>query len=176
VLQLELWPASNSFQTRYLSFDGLSFSIRDVCTRWRAVSEDDKIWFNLRYCPKAFAGIGEINSMLENMPALRQFHYLGTFNFIQKLCEFCKRVVVLSILNTTLHATYLIWAMRCLTELSELGIYTCPMKEISLLTRVIGQSETLVSLTLYTSPGDSSVSIVTGYGLDDQRKREFEFR
>jgi Leucine-rich repeat (LRR) protein len=137
----------------YLSIDDLSFSIRDVCPRWREVSEDDKIWFNLRYCPSAQAGVGEINSMLENMPALRQFHFYGTFNFIQKLCECCKRIRVLHIPYTTLSENSLTSAMRCLTELSELGISISPLEEGILYTRVIGQCVTLVSLTLYSSLG-----------------------
>jgi hypothetical protein len=141
----------------YLSIEDLSLSIRDVCTNWREVSEDDKIWFNLRYCPNVYAELGEINSMLDKMPALRQFHYTGTFNFIQKLCECCRRIRVLHIPDTTLNANDLMLAMRCLTELTELGIYICPMEQAIMLTLIIGQSETLVSLTLYSPRGENAV-------------------
>jgi hypothetical protein len=141
----------------HLSIEDLSLSIRNVCSRWRAVSEDDEIWLNLRYCPNAHAELGDINLMLENMPALRQFHYFGTFNFIQKLCECCKRVSVLHIPNTTLNATDLQLALRCLTEMSDLGIYISPMKQGILFTLITGQSETLVSLSLYSPTGETAV-------------------
>jgi hypothetical protein len=137
----------------YLSIDDLSQSIRNVCTRWRTVSEDDEIWFNLRYCPDAHAKLEDINCTLENMPALRQFLYLGTFSFIQKLCECCRRIRVLNIPHTTLNATDFMLAMRCLTELRDLGILMSSTEEGLQITRIIGQSETLTCLRLYSSDG-----------------------
>jgi hypothetical protein len=132
----------------YLSIDDLVLSVRNVCTRWRAVSEDDETWNNRTYFPKASAPKEEIMFMLENMPALRKFQYCGIHNIIGKLSECCKKVRVLIIPNTKLNAILLKLTMDRLTELSALHILIAPTREAPILTYVIGQSKTLLNLIL----------------------------
>jgi hypothetical protein len=122
----------------YLSTDDLVLSARNVCTRWRAVSEDDEMWFSLTYCPNTNDSREQIIFMLENMPALRQFRYIGTSNVIEKLCECCRRVGVLHIACTTLNVTHLQLVMERLTELRDLGILMSPTKEGLQINRIIG--------------------------------------
>jgi hypothetical protein len=60
----------------YLSMYDISLSVRNVCTRWRAVSEDDEIWKNRVYSPHESTPKEEIICMLKNMPALNNFNTL----------------------------------------------------------------------------------------------------
>jgi hypothetical protein len=57
----------------YLSMRDISLSVRNVCTRWRAVSEDDEIWKVQVYTPDDSTPEEEIVCMLKYMPALRKF-------------------------------------------------------------------------------------------------------
>jgi hypothetical protein len=120
------------------------------------VSEDDEIWINLAYCPGANTPQEEIICMLEKMPALRTFEYPGTHNVIEKLSECCRSISTLQIPNTKLDETLLILIMERFPELIELGILISPTEEGLQLTRIIGQSETLVCLTLYSSDSDTA--------------------
>ncbi|XP_033607398.1 uncharacterized protein LOC117282321 [Cryptotermes secundus] len=141
----------------YLGIHDLSCSVRNVCSSWRRVSEDDAIWLNLRYCPTGLTPLSEINFLLENSPNLRQFHYTGSLNFIRKLCECCTKVSVLHIPYTTVTASDLTLAVRCLTELRDLGVYIAQVEPAVLLTVIISKCKTLVSLTLYPSAGNTAV-------------------
>jgi hypothetical protein len=120
------------------------------------VSEDDEIWLNLAYCPGANTPQEEIICMLDNTPALRTFEYPGKYNVIEKLSECCRSISTLQIPNTKLDENLLILIMERLPELIELGILISPTEEGLQLTRIIGQSETLVSLTLYSSDSDTA--------------------
>jgi Leucine-rich repeat (LRR) protein len=135
----------------YLSIDDLRLSIRNVCTRWTTVSEDYEIWFNLRYCPNALGPRQEINFMLKDMPALTQFQYFRDYNFLQKLSEYCRNIRVLHIPFTPVYEGDLMLAMGCLPALCYLSIYVIGVEVGLQLTRIIGQSETLVSLDLNSS-------------------------
>jgi Leucine-rich repeat (LRR) protein len=140
----------------YLSIDDLSLSIRNVCTRWRMVSEDDEIWINLIYCPGANTPQEEIICMLENTPALRTFEYSGPYNVIEKLSECCRRLRGLQIPNIKLDATLLNLTMERLSDLCDLSIQISPTEEGLQLTRIIGQSETLICLNLFSSDSETA--------------------
>jgi hypothetical protein len=135
----------------YLSMYDISLSVRKVCTRWRDVSEDDEIWKDWCYSPRASSTKEEIIFMLKNMPALRKFQYFGTCNVIETLSQYCRRVSVLIIPNIYFNAALLKFTMGRLTDLGELYISISPNSEGSQLTHIIGQSKTLVSLTLKSS-------------------------
>jgi hypothetical protein len=139
----------------YLCIKELSLCVRNVCTRWRTVSEDDEIWKDMEYFPAASTPEEEIISMLKNMPALRKFRYRGSRNVIQKLSECCRKVINLITPNIKFNAALLKVTMDNLTELRGLHITISPTKDGLELTRIIGQSETLLNLSLFSSGGDS---------------------
>jgi Leucine-rich repeat (LRR) protein len=139
----------------YLSMRDISLSVRNVCTRWRAVSEDDEIWKNWCYFPDESTPKEEIICMLKNMPALRNFRYFGTCNIIETLSQYCRRVSVLLIPRIPLNATLLKLTVERLSELSALDITIPPNREGAEITRIIGQSRTLVNLMLRTSGADT---------------------
>jgi hypothetical protein len=130
----------------YLSVRDISLSVRNVCTRWRTLSEDKEIWIDRCYSPYTITPEEEIVCMLKNMPALRKFKYGGTCNVIETLSQYCRRVSVLKIPHITLNATLFKLTMERLTELSNLEINITPTIEGAEITRIIGQSETLVNL------------------------------
>jgi hypothetical protein len=135
----------------YLSIEQISLHLSNVCARWRAVSEDDDLWKNRTYFPKANTPKEKIIFMLENMPALRKFQYYGIHNVIEKLSECCRKISVLIIPGIKLNATLLELTMERLTELSALHISISPTRKGSQLTRIIGQSKTLLNLILDSS-------------------------
>jgi hypothetical protein len=126
----------------------ISLSVRNVCTRWRAVSEDDEIWKDWVYSPAVNTPEQNIICMLKNMPTLRKFQSFGTCNVIETLSQYCRSVSVLLIPNIYLNANLLKLTMERLTELRELCISISHNSEGSQLIHIIGQSKTLVSLTL----------------------------
>jgi hypothetical protein len=95
----------------------------------------------------------KIVSMLKNMPALRTFRYNGTCNVrvVGPLSEHCRNIEVLLIPQVELSAALLEPTMQRLTALGDLCILIRPTQEGSQLTHIIGQSETLVSLSLKSS-------------------------
>jgi hypothetical protein len=140
----------------YLTVDDLCLSVRDVCIRWRRVSQANQIWKNLCFNPKRSASKEEIASRLKHMPNLRIFHYYGTCNAIGTLSKYCTRITVLHISKIELHPIVLKVTMERLTTLRDLGILISLTREGCELTRIFGQSQTLDSLALYSS-GSRSV-------------------
>jgi Leucine-rich repeat (LRR) protein len=141
----------------YLSIHDISLSVRNVCTRWRDISEDDEIWKDWVYSPDESTPKEEIICMLKNMPAFRKFQYFGTCNVIETLSQYCRKVNVLIIPHIKLNATLLKLTMERLTELSALHIEIRPTREGAEITRIIGKSKTLVKLIL-NSPGVDTVA------------------
>ncbi|XP_023707773.1 uncharacterized protein LOC111864631 [Cryptotermes secundus] len=135
----------------YLRIDQIILCIRNVCTRWRKVSEDDALWKDSIFCPDADIPKHYIIFTLENVPVMRTFHYYGTCNVIEKLSECCRRVTELIIPHIELRAALLEVTMERLTELRVLHITISPTEEGLKITSFIGQSETLTSLTLRSS-------------------------
>jgi hypothetical protein len=132
----------------YLSIRDISLSVRNVCTRWRTLSEGDEIWKDWCYSPAETTPKEEIICMLKNMPALRKFQYFRTCNVIETLSQYCRRVSVLIIPRIALNATLLKLTVERLTELSALDIKIRPTREGAEITRIIGKSKTLVHLNL----------------------------
>jgi Leucine-rich repeat (LRR) protein len=139
----------------YLSIDDLVLCVRNVCTRWRTVSDDDEIWMPLRYSPHGSVPQEDIIRNLQNMPALRTFRYTGICNIIENLSEYCRRIRVLKIPHIKLKASLLKLTMERLTELRVLDILISPTEGGPELTRIIGQSKTLVRLHLTSADGDT---------------------
>jgi hypothetical protein len=139
--------------------DQIILCIRNVSTRWRKVSEDDEIWKHMRYSPDADTAEELIICTLENVPPLRIFQYFGTCNIIEKLSECCRRVTDLIIPHIELSAALLEVTMERLTELSVLHITISPTVEGLKITSIIGQSETLIHLTLHSS---GATTVTTG--------------
>jgi hypothetical protein len=135
----------------YLSIENITLCVRNVCSRWRRLSEDDTIWEESFYYPDANTPIEIIIYTLENVPSLRKFEYFGTCNVIERLSECCRRVKDLIIPYIELSAALIEVTMRRLTELSVLNITISPSEEGFQITSIIGQSETLTHLTLLSS-------------------------
>jgi hypothetical protein len=135
----------------YLTIAEIRFSARNVCNRWRKLSEDDEIWNHWSYCPTTSCSREEITSILMNVPGLRKFTYNGTCNVIEKLSEYCTKLTLLHVPHIKLSADVLKLTMERLTELSELSILISPTEEGLQIARIIGQSETLVTLHLRSS-------------------------
>jgi hypothetical protein len=140
----------------YLSIEQLSLGVRNVCTRWRELSEDDHIWKHMTYSPKQDAPEDEILFMLGNMAKLRKFHYCGFHNVIEKLSQCCRKISVLIIPNIILSPTHLKLTMKRLTELTALHILINPIRKGPQLTNIIGESKTLLHLVLRSSCRKSS--------------------
>jgi hypothetical protein len=140
----------------YLSISEIVLCVRNVCSRWRTVSEDDEIWMESYYSPDANTPKECIISTLEKTPALRKFEYFGTCNVIEKLSQCCRRVTELVIPHIELNAALLQVTMERLAELSALFITISPTEEGLKITSIIGQSETLVHLNLQSS-GETTV-------------------
>jgi hypothetical protein len=128
----------------YLSMHDINLSVRNVCTRWRAVSEDDEIWKDWVYFPHASSPKEEIIFMLKNMPALRNFQYLGTCNVIETLSQYCRRVSVLIIPNIYLNATLLKLTMGSLSWENFVFQLAPIAKDLNLLTLSANQRHWLV--------------------------------
>jgi hypothetical protein len=141
----------------YLSMAEITFSARNVCTRWRKVSEHDEIWKHRAYCPAISRSEFNITSLLKGMPALRKFMYYGTCNVMKKLSKYCTKITALNVPHIKLSPNLLKLTMKRLTELTALGISLSPTQEGLQITRIIGQSETLVTLKL-SSSGENSVT------------------
>jgi hypothetical protein len=139
----------------YLSIDDLCPSVRDVCIRWRIVSQADEIWKNLSFNPKRSASKEDIVSRLKNMSKLRTFEYYGTCNVIEALSTHCTMIRVLHISKIELNPTLLKLTMERLTALRDLNISFGPGREGSEITHIIGQSKTLDRLSLYLSGAEN---------------------
>jgi hypothetical protein len=107
----------------------------------------------LCYCPDINTPGKKVVSMFKNMPPLRTFRYNGTCNVrvVGPLSEHCRKIEVLSIPQVELGAALLELSMQRLTALRDLCIIIRPTQEGSQLTHIIGQSKTLVSLSLKSS-------------------------
>jgi hypothetical protein len=70
---------------------------------------------------------------------------------IKTLSQYCRKLSVLIVPHITLNATRLKITMESLTELSALHIKCPPTREGAEITRIIGQSKTLVNLSLRSS-------------------------
>jgi Leucine-rich repeat (LRR) protein len=141
----------------YLSIKDISVSVSNVCTRWRAVSEDEVIWKDWNYFPDASTPEEDIITGFKNFPELRSFRYYGTGNVIEKLSEYCRKISVLQIPHLKLSAVILKLTMERLTELRELIITISPMQDGLELTRIIGLSRTLERLHLRSSGENTAV-------------------
>jgi hypothetical protein len=135
----------------YLSIDDLSTSVRDVCIRWRSLSESAQIWRDLCFIPSSTTTRDQLVTRLQGMPKLRAFEYHGTCDIIGTLSQYCTSLRVLHASRVTINATVLNAAMGGLPELTELGILITLGREGTELTSIIGQSQTLQRLTLYDS-------------------------
>jgi Leucine-rich repeat (LRR) protein len=141
----------------YLSIKDISVSVRNVCTRWRAVSEDDVIWNDWCYSPDASTPEEDIIVAFENIPPLRIFIYYGTCNVMEKLSEHCRKIRVLQIPHIKLSAAIHKLTMERLTELKELTITISPTQDGLQLTRITGLSKSLERLHLRSSGGNTVV-------------------
>jgi hypothetical protein len=141
----------------YLSTDDLALSIRNVCLRWRRVSEYKELWYDSSYSPEEDDSLADISLVLENVPALRYFYYFGTCNVIEKLSEKCKELVILHIPHIALNANHLQLVMESLKYLIALCILISPTEEGVKMTRIIGQCETLAYLSLTSSDTDTTM-------------------
>jgi Leucine-rich repeat (LRR) protein len=139
----------------YLSMHDISLSVRNVCMRWRTLSKENEIWKDRVYSPHESTPKEEIICILKNTTELRKFQYFGTCNVIETLTQYCRRVSVLIIPRIPLNATLLKLTMERLTELSALQIKFPPTREGVEITRIIGQSKTLVNLSLRSSGVDT---------------------
>jgi Leucine-rich repeat (LRR) protein len=133
--------------------DGIIISVRNVCTRWRTVSEDEEIWKDWVYSPSENTAEKAIICMLKNVPALRKFRYFGTCNIIEPLYESCKKLTVLKLLRLKLSPALVKLTMERLPELKHLCLKISPTEEGLQITRIIGQSQTLEKLQLLSSGG-----------------------
>jgi hypothetical protein len=88
----------------YLSLKELTLLARNVCTRWRKLSEDDDIGKEWGYGPAINSTEEDITSILKNMPALRKFMYYGTCNVMEKLSEYCTKLTHLNVSHIKLSA------------------------------------------------------------------------
>jgi hypothetical protein len=140
----------------YLSMQDINESVRNVCIRWRAVSEDETIWKDWGYFPDARMPKEDIVNAFEILPALRNFRYYGTCDVVEKLSEHCRKIRILQIPHIKFSAVVLKLTMERLTELSELIITISPTEEGLELSRTIGQSRTLKRLHLRSS-GENTV-------------------
>jgi hypothetical protein len=134
----------------HLSITQLTLCVRNVCTRWRAISEEDEIWKNSTYYPDENSPEEDIIFILKAVKTVRKFKYFGTCNVLETLSECCRRVRHLIIPNIKLSSTLIKVIMERLTELRSLHITVGPTEGL-LITSIIGKSETLVHLTLFSS-------------------------
>jgi hypothetical protein len=141
----------------YLSIEDITESVKNVCTRWRPLSEDETIWMGWGYYPNTRTPEETIIKAFEKFPALRNFMYYGTCNVVEKLSEHCRKITVLQIPHIKLSPITFKLAMERLTELSELIITISPTEEGLELSRTIGQSRTLKILHL-RSTGEDTVT------------------
>jgi hypothetical protein len=141
----------------YLSIKDIGMSVRNVCTRWRTVSEDEAIWKDLKYFPGTSTPEEDIIIAFEKFPALRFFKYYGTCNVVEKLSEYCRKIRVLQIPHIKLSAVILKLTMDRLTELRELVITISITKDGLEVTRIIGLSKTLERLHLLSFGGNAMV-------------------
>jgi Leucine-rich repeat (LRR) protein len=140
----------------YLSIKDVSMCVRNVCTRWRAVSEDEVIWKDWGYFPDARTPEEDLILAFEHFPELRKFRYYGTCNVVEKLSEYCRKTRVVHVPHIKLSADVLKLTMKRLTELRELVITISPTQDGLELTRIIGLSKSLESLYLRSS-GENTV-------------------
>jgi hypothetical protein len=140
---------------KYLSIRQLTLCIRNVCTRWRAISEDDEIWKETTYCPDENCPEQDIIVTLKVVKRVKRFQYFGACNVLETLSEFCRGVRHLIIPNINLSSTLVEVIMERLTELRTLHVTIDPTEEGFRITSIIGKSETLLNLTLLSTSDEN---------------------
>jgi Leucine-rich repeat (LRR) protein len=146
----------------YLTAEDIILCVRYVCTRWRALSENDEIWKHSCYCPGADTTEQGLLCVVTNTKALRVFQYFGTCNVVQPLSRYCRKLQVLTVPNLLLSAADIKVVMELLPELASLNISLTTTKDGLEITSMIGQSQTLLRLSLFPSDNGSAVPGLMG--------------
>jgi hypothetical protein len=76
---------------------GVIYTTRNVCTRWRKVSEHCKVWTFWMICPCEEMTENGIIKILKHMSALRQFVFFGKCNVLKGLSEYCPKIDILCV-------------------------------------------------------------------------------
>jgi Leucine-rich repeat (LRR) protein len=135
----------------YLNLTQLVLCVKNVCKRWRALSENDEIWKDSRFYPDANSPVEYIIFTVTAAKPLRRFQYYGSCNVLEILSQCCRRIKYLTIPCIELSATLIKVVMERLTELKSLHITIGQTDEGLRITSIVGKSETLVHLSLYSS-------------------------
>jgi hypothetical protein len=123
--------------------------VRDVCIRWRSVSDSALIWKKFRFIPSKSLSTEDIVKRLQGMPNLRACEYYGTNDIIGAVSKYCTSLRVLHAIRVSVKPSLFRAAMERLSELSELGIEVRFGGNGCALTEIIGESASLQTLTLF---------------------------
>jgi Leucine-rich repeat (LRR) protein len=140
----------------YLGVNELAFHVRNVCTRWRAISERDELWNRWCLSPEETESEEFMIGIFVHYPETRQFKYYGTCNVIENLSQYCTKLRILHVPYIKLSAADLKLATERLTQLYELCVSISTTEEGLEMTRIIGQCTSLISLQL-RSCGENGV-------------------
>lgn len=149
---------------QYLSVEDLVNNIRNVCSRWRNVTQANKLWKNISYKPPSTKCDDEIISFLKLMPQLRIFIFnsccFKVDGIINTLCSQCKHLHTLicdCVVITTIHLQKI---SECLPNLESLQLSQWQMIDETAL-GILGQFQSLKKLTC-VNIGPASTYISNG--------------